>query len=183
MILFYGNTYLFERKYIPFFICYAISTQFHGSAVFAVVLPVYMWALDKFSNKVWMVNFVAITFMFIMLSSFKMLMINLVRGGLIMEKYANYAGQTGENPHKINLLMYALLFLPLMLIRERNNQNAKYVQSLIILGFCITMVRSIVEVATRISIYIDHMIFVYYSFTFVNKKTDLAYRSWHIVHC
>lgn len=183
MILFYGSTYLFERKYIPFFICYAISTQFHGSAVFAIILPVYVWALDKFSNKVWMVNLVAISFMLIMLSSFKILMMNLVGSGLIMEKYANYAGQTGYNTHKINLLMYALLFLPLMLIKERNNQNTKYVRSLILLGFCITMIGSIVEVATRISIYVDHMIFIYYLFTFINKKTDSAYRSWHIVHC
>lgn len=181
MILFYGSTYLFERKYLPFFICYIISTQFHGSAAFAIILPAYVWALDRFSNKVWMVNLVAILLMLIMLTSFKALMMNLVTGGLIMEKYSKYANQTGYSTHKINILMYALLFFPLMFIREKDDKNLQYTRSLIILGFCITMMGSIVEIATRISIYVDHLIFIYYLFTFVNKKNRS--RLSFVAHC
>lgn len=174
MIVFYGLTYLFERRYIPYFVCSGIAILFHFSAVATIVIFVYIWALDKYPNRTWLVNLSVIIFSILVFTLFQELLAHFITGGFIDSKYAHYQNQEGYKVHKTHLVMYALLYMPLLLMQEKQNLHIRYTKSLIVLGLCLTMFGSLTDVASRVATYVDHLLFMYYLFS-STKNTSRRY--------
>ncbi len=114
-IVFAAIALLYERKYIRGFGLIAVAVLFHESAIFLLVIPIYLLLSKKFKNIEWLVVFLTAFFIF----GTPIITAVLQRLGL----YASYTEETSWNM-SLGFILYTLPpLIPFFMYRKQLKDN------------------------------------------------------------
>lgn len=168
----YGTTFLKEStpKKFVFVLAVAFAQLFHSSSILAVVIPLLLYLTDKLQGKMYVlygliIGFVLICFMFFYsdLGTYAI---------IVSSKYEGYFEQSGFNTHKVDLVIYIVIFIMTYAIKAPNSIMYKYVRVFSFLVIGVILLGSLFETANRLVYNISAPIWLYGSTMSVYAKSN-----------
>lgn len=153
----YVSTFIFEKKIVPFYIGCIICYLFHHSAAFMLLLYPIAVLVRRFRNKRITLLILIVLGTLVMLSFYQLIMNTLISAGIADAKYEMYVGVEGNKTHKVDLAFLASLTMMLLAFvkkKQRLFPDFYFTIFFTIIGFSMTLLGSLVEVANRAAYYI-----------------------------
>lgn len=153
----YVSTFIFEKKIIPFYIGCIICYLFHHSAAFMFMLYPIAYLVRRFRNKKITLLILIVLGTLVVISFYQLIMNSLISAGLADAKYEMYVGDEGNKTHKVDLAFLAAITLMLLIFvkkKQRLFPDFYFTVFFTIIGFSMTLLGSLVEVANRAAYYI-----------------------------
>ena len=151
VIMFITARYLSGHKK-SFWIGFVFAQLFHNASIIAGIIPVLIWAVEKYHNHFKKICFLIIAFIVSLYVGFKTVFFQLALS--VSDKYDNYFSQDDMKTHKVDLVVWIGLFLCTLLsgARTENEKNGRnIVRAFTILYIGILMLGSLFETANRLS--------------------------------
>ena len=175
-VCFYGLTFFFEKKFIPFYVCVFVAYLFHSSAVFMFFLyPVHI-AVKKWPQKITLYVIFILSFVYFTIRAIYNSIANLL---LFSEDKIEGYFDSGVKSSKTCILIAVSLFFISYIIRVNEEFEYKKIMArmLSIISLFFLLLCYFIEVAFRISFYflIPSLILTFSYLCIANIKHKMIY--------
>lgn len=166
----YGTALLIEGKKIKFVLFVIIAQLFHNSGIIALAIPVLYWIVKKYENRQYLVYLSIIAFVALFFAFFKTLLGSVIL--TVTDKYENYLIQTGYKAHKIDIVVFVVLFVSTFITGKKYITICNQVRAFIALSLGLYMLGSLFETANRMVYNIVAPLWILLSAVYVYKRDN-----------
>ena len=167
-IIFYGSTFLLERRFGVFFVCLFLASQVHIASLIGIfyVLPLFLGNSNKVRILLLICSFALSPFVITLLYRLLDLSFLLERESSQLNLFARYiAGENSANFKSIPILYHAFNIFHLLFYNQlfnKNDKNASFYVSFMNIGCCLMQLFSFENnMSSRFSLpYIAYLIII-----------------------
>lgn len=152
----YAMTFLIENKYWKYFLWTMVALLFHNSVVFAFLLPLLKFLLEKVRLNFKLLLLLSTVSIIFVVIFYQTVLSSLIGWGMMSDRYEHYIDQEGYRTHKADIVMVAgFLLITFYHYKKKKGRTLLLKYSLLLLTYSLgfLLMGDIVEVANRVVYY------------------------------
>lgn len=157
MLCLYVSTFIFEKKWIPFYIgCVACYMLHHSAALMFLLYPI-VYVINRFKKRKITLLIVIIISTLVLMAFYNSILSSLISSGIADAKFERYVGVEGNKTHKADLILLGFIIIFMISVVKNKYRRLpffNYTVFFAIISLSLNLFGSLVEVAFRASYYV-----------------------------